>query len=118
MRSPATAALLASALAVLPLAGVHAHHGWSSYETKAVTINAPIATVRYANPHGEIGLDHDGKRWTVVLAPVSRMQARGLPESALEVGKTVTVEAYPLKTGEPEMRAERITIDGKTIELR
>jgi hypothetical protein len=54
----------------------------------------------------------------VVLAPPSRMQARGLPKEDLVEGATVTVEAYPRRDGTPEMRAERITLNGKTVELR
>lgn len=95
-----------------------AHHGWSSYQAEAVKISAPIKAVRYQNPHGEIEVEYDGATWVVVLAPVSRMQARGLPAEALTEGKPVEVEAYPIKSGEKEMRAERITVDGKTVELR
>jgi hypothetical protein len=46
------------------------------------------------------------------------MESRGLPNDALAAGKKVTIEAYPRTDGTPEMRAERITVDGKTIELR
>jgi formylmethanofuran dehydrogenase subunit C len=46
------------------------------------------------------------------------MQNRGLPQPALVKGKTVTVEGYASKTHENEMRIERITVDGKVVELR
>jgi hypothetical protein len=46
------------------------------------------------------------------------MQARGAPEALVAVGKTVRAEGYASKVDPGEMRAERITIDGKTIELR
>lgn len=36
----------------------------------------------------------------------------------LKVGKSVSVEGYVHKTDTSEMRAERITLDGKTVELR
>jgi hypothetical protein len=36
----------------------------------------------------------------------------------LKAGKTISVEGYVHKTDTSEMRAERITLDGKTIELR
>ena len=39
-------------------------------------------------------------------------------KEALAVGKTVTLEAYPSTANANELRAERITVDGKTIELR
>jgi hypothetical protein len=61
---------------------------------------------------------HDGKEAEIYLAPISRMVARGLEKEALAVGKTVTLEAYPSTANPGEFRAERITVDGKTIELR
>jgi hypothetical protein len=96
-----------------------AHHGWSSYDTEKVfTVTAPVLELRYQNPHGEIVMESAGKRWLVTLAPTSRMQARGLPAADLAVGKTVTVEGYPSKVKDSEMRAERIIVAGRTVELR
>jgi hypothetical protein len=43
---------------------------------------------------------------------------RGLPAEALKVGMTVTVEGYPHKTEAEELRAERIMVEGKSVELR
>ena len=60
----------------------------------------------------------DDKTWTVVLAPPSRMQSRGLEESMLSKGVKATVVGYPHVKIEDEMRAERITIGDKTTELR
>ena len=48
----------------------------------------------------------------------TRMEARGLTREMLKEGATVTAEGYQHRTDTAEMRAERITIDGKTIELR
>jgi hypothetical protein len=98
---------------------VWAHHGWSSYDSeKTVKVDAPLADVRYRNPHAEVEVDYQGKRWQVILAPISRMESRGIDKDALAVGKTVTIEGYPRKDGTPELRAERITVGGKVIELR
>ena len=58
------------------------------------------------------------KIWTVVLAPPSRMENRGLPAAMLKPGVMARVEGYPSRDDPGELRAERITIDGKTIELR
>jgi hypothetical protein len=113
----AAIAFLAAALIINPAA--EAHHGWSAYDAdKAVKVEAPVEAVRYRMPHGEIEIDYEGERWVIVLAPTSRLQARGLPEEDLQVGDTVLIEAYPKRDGTPEMRAERITVKGKTIELR
>ncbi len=96
-----------------------AHHGWSTYDpAKVMTLEGAILESAFEFPHGEIVLEGDGKRWMVVLAPPSRMRTRGLEPAEIAVGKTAKVEGYPLKNGEPEMRAERITVAGKTIELR
>ncbi|WP_170984412.1 DUF6152 family protein [Rhodoligotrophos defluvii] len=109
----------AFALALLPAGLAEAHHGWSSYDANTVLrFEAPIQEVSYQSPHGLLVVEHDGKRWEVVLAPPSRMQARGLPREDLTVGKTVIIEGYPSRRDEGELRAERITVDGRTVELR
>jgi len=107
---------------LLPLlfsASAWAHHGWSSYDSeKAVKIEVALAEVQYRNPHAEVAVDHQDKRWQVILAPISRMESRGLEKESLAVGKTVTIEGFPRKDGTAEIRAERITVSGKVIELR
>ncbi len=118
-----TALAFAGALVVAIAASVappaRAHHGWSSYEAdKPVKVDAPLADVRYRNPHAEVEVDSSGKRWLVILAPTGRMESRGLPPDSLKPGKVVTIEGYPRKDGTAEIRAERITVDGKTVELR
>jgi len=110
--------LLAAAV-VLAAAPALAHHGWSSYDTsKVVTLEAPIVESHYRQPHGEIVMEQDGKRWQIVLAPPSRMQSRGLPPEDIAVGKVVKVEGYAHKTLEGELRAERVIVAGRTVELR
>lgn len=74
--------------------------------------------MRYRNPHAELTIEHEGRAWRVILAPLSRLHSRGLPEGDLRPGQTVTLVAYPRKDGTAELRAERITVDGRTIELR
>jgi hypothetical protein len=95
-----------------------AHHGWSGYETELLKVNGVIEQSSYANPHGSIQLKTPEKTWLVVLAPTSRMANRGLTAEMLKTGVTVTVEGYQKTTDAKEMRAERITVDGKTVELR
>lgn len=95
-----------------------AHHGWRGYETESRTVSGVIDASSYSNPHASIRLKTPEKTWVVVLAPPSRMGSRGLTEEMLKVGKTVSVEGYAHKTNATEMRAERISIDGKSIELR
>jgi len=116
MTKSLTIALLAVSLLAAPAA---AHHGWSSYDNdNAITLTGKIAEASYTYPHGTIMLETPGKIWLAVLAPPSRMSARGLPSSDLTVGLQATVEGYPSRQDPKELRAERITIHGKTIELR
>jgi hypothetical protein len=99
-----------------------AHHGWSQYDaTRTLNLNGVITEASYANPHGSIRLrvgGENGKTWLAVLAPPSRMRSRGLTQDMLKVGTAVTVLGYPHRQNADEMRAERITIAGKTFELR
>lgn len=95
------------------------HHGWSSYDQKKVlNFKGEILEYSYDNPHGMIKLKVENKTWTVVLAPPSRMESRGLPGSLLKKGTQATVVGYPHLKIKDEMRAERITIGEKTTELR
>jgi hypothetical protein len=110
---------LTVALVAGSTAAVLAHHGWGSYDAaKPITVVGPIETSKYENPHALITVKAPDKVWTVTLAPVSRMQARGAPAELVAVGKTVSAYGYPSTVESDEMRAERITIDGKTVELR
>ena len=96
-----------------------AHHGWSEYDSShELKLTGKIVEAGYEHPHGHVSLDAAGKIWQVVLAPPSRMERRGLEKGALKPGATATVVGYPNRTDPEEMRAERITIAGKTTELR
>ena len=96
-----------------------AHHGWGSYDSATVlTLEAPIVSSSYQSPHGELEIDYQGKRWQVILAPPYRMQNRGLPAEDIAPGTTVKIEGYPSRVHEGELRAERISVKGRTVELR
>ena len=110
-------ALVGVGAVVLSTAAI-AHHGWSGYETEIRKVSGVIERSSYANPHGSIRLKADDKTWVVVLAPPSRMSNRGLTEEMLKVGTSASVEGYQHMTDKTEMRAERISLNGKTIELR
>ncbi len=114
--------LLLAAVAAAVSTPVLAHHGWSSYdEGKTLELTGIIRESGYSNPHGFARLQVDGgkgKVWYVVLAPPSRMDARGLTREMLKKGATASVVGYPHREKAEELRAERITIDGKTTELR
>lgn len=112
-------ALIGSAALLLMAGAAAAHHGWGSYDSsKALTLTGKIAESTYQNPHGTLKLEAPGKMWEVILAPPSRMELRGLPPAMLAPGKQATVVGYAHRSETAELRAERITIDGKTVELR
>ena len=109
--------LAAALLLVAPFA--LAHHGWSEYDdSKPLELKGVIRSAGYDNPHGMVQLDAGGKIWTVVLAPPGRMANRGLEQKALAAGVDAIVNGYPNRSKPDELRAERITIGGKTTELR
>ena len=106
-------------LAALPATAL-AHHGWSSFDTKKVLDHTgPIARSSYANPHGTLYMAHQGRELTIELAPVSRMQTRGLAEADLAPGKVVRVYAYQNRGNPDVYRAEWVEPAGKArVELR
>jgi len=115
---PAIAVTLLLASSLAP-AVVLAHHGWSGYDaSKTLTLDGTIADAGYEHPHGFVRLTTPDKTWLVVLAPPSRMENRGLPREMLKPGMKASVVGYPKRDDPGEMRAERITIAGKTTELR
>ncbi len=114
-------AMLAGVVVVLLAAAstVLAHHGWSGYDSgQVLNLTGVIRESGYEHPHAYIKLEAPGKVWAVVLAPPSRMERRGIRRDMLAEGTTATVVGYPSRSDPLEMRAERISIDGKTVELR
>ena len=110
--------ILVSAACALA-AAASAHHGWGSYDAaNPVTVTGPIQTLKFENPHAEIRVKASDKVWTVTLAPTFRMTSRGASADIVAVGKTVQAYGYPSTVDRNEMRAERITVSGKTYELR
>jgi hypothetical protein len=98
---------------------VLAHHGWSGYDSsKALELKGTIVESGYEHPHGFVRLKAQDKTWVVVLAPPSRMENRQLPRKNLAPGTEAVVVGYPSRKDAEEMRAERITIGGRTTELR
>ena len=110
--------LFLGAILAVPAAAL-AHHGWSEYDAaKPLKLTGRIVEYGYEHPHGHLRLETPGKTWLCVLAPPSRMENRGLAKAMLAPGATATLEGYPNRNKTEEMRAERITVGGKTVELR
>ena len=119
MRGTRCIVLALAGVLTLGVGGAGAHHGWSGYDVgKELTLTGTIREAGYEHPHGSVRLETPDKTWIVVLAPPSRMENRGLKREMLTPGTQATVVGYPNRTEPTEMRAERITIAGKTTELR
>ncbi|HVF64360.1 MAG TPA: DUF6152 family protein [Casimicrobiaceae bacterium] len=109
---------LCAALALLPMLAA-AHHGWSEYDqSNTLTLSGRVADMGYEHPHGYVKLITPQKTWLAVLAPPSRMDNRGLARDMITPGSTVQVVGYANRSKPDEMRAERIIVAGKTVELR
>ncbi|MBL8518949.1 MAG: hypothetical protein JNM76_18460 [Betaproteobacteria bacterium] len=114
-----TALIACGVASLLQAPHAAAHHGWSEYDaTKTLKETGTIKESGYEHPHGFVKLDTGAKTWLIILAPPSRMEARGLPKDALKVGNKVTIEGYVKRSDANEIRAERITAGNKTVELR
>jgi hypothetical protein len=112
---------MAIAMGVVALIGgtAAAHHGWGSYDANnPVTVTGPILTSVYENPHATLTVRGSDKVWTVTLAPTFRMINRGATKEMVAVGNTITAFGYPSTAEKDEMRAERITVNGKSVEMR
>ena len=116
MRIAMLITILAVAVGAPP---AQAHHGWSEYDAdKLLTLDGTVLESAYESPHTVIRLKTADKTWVAVLAPPFRMEARGLKGEAIKAGVKARVVGYPNRNKPEEMRAERIIIDGKSIELR
>jgi hypothetical protein len=83
-----------------------------------ITVEGAILNSTFENPNATIAVKGPDKIWTVTLAPTSRMIERGLRAEVVAIGKKVAAYGYPSTVEMNEMRAERLTVDGKTYELR
>lgn len=96
-----------------------AHHGWGSYDsTKALTLDGTVGKVVPDNPHAELMLKASDKTWQIILSPPSRMANRGKAITEIKVGDKIVAVGYASKNRDSELRAERITHNGTTVELR
>lgn len=112
-------AIMAAILALLPMLAANAHQGWSSYDmAQALTVTAPLTALRWDQPHAAAKIRYDSDEWDVVLAPVSRLEARGLRREMVANGQEVTLIGYPRTDGTREMRIARLIVGGRTVELR
>ena len=112
--------------ALVPLAGAAAaHHGWADYDPKRpVNLVGTVREVRYANPHVSLQLRTPAagrtpaREWRIVLAPVARMQRKGIPQGRLQPGMTVRVIGERHRRIAQEAKIEWIVIGTDTAQIR
>ncbi|MGL4263849.1 MAG: hypothetical protein ACRCV5_06765 [Afipia sp.] len=116
---PVRSVLAMASIVALTSAAAFAQRGWESYDAgHPVTVEGSILVSTFEDPQATISVKGADKIWTVTLAPVSQMIERGVKADLVAVGKKVSAYGYPSKIEMNEMRAERISMDGKTYELR
>jgi len=93
---------------------------WGSYDkARPQKLTGAIRASRYdREAFGSVTLEVDKKTWNVILAPPVRMDFRGLTEDMLKPGTTVSVEGFPGRRAADEVRAETITVSGRSFDLR
>lgn len=106
-------------LVVLFASGAGAHHGWSQYNTdQTVDLNGRIREAMFEHPHATLKLEVEKKTWTIILPPPTRAARLGLTVETLKADVQVGIAGHRHRTAEDEVRALRITLNGKTIPLR
>ena len=77
------------------------------------------STIEGTTYDGSIFLTDGAGRVEVALGAPSFVHKKGLPMSALEVGKTVTVDAFDSQSDNSDkLYARRIVVDGRIFDLR
>lgn len=95
-----------------------AHHGWGWATEEEFELTGKVTAVRLGNPHGEVTLDVDGKKWIVEVGQPWRNERAGLRKSLLTLGQVITAHGHrSSKTNQPLMKAERVVINGKSYNL-
>ncbi len=95
-----------------------AHHGWRWTSGKNIELTGIIREARLGNPHGVLKVDAEGETWTVEVGQPWRNSRAGLKDGDLAPGvEAVFVGEPSADVADRLMKAERITIDGRTYDL-
>ncbi len=119
MKTPISASLVSSLLAVAAIAPASAHHGWSGQSSTQSQVTGTVQKpVNLNGPHATMQIVSDGQVWNITLAPPARTQSAGLTPSTLKVGDTVTVVGN--RSSDPkrfEMKTVRVTAGGRNYDV-
>jgi hypothetical protein len=99
-RVGATAAIVISGLAAVPV--VVAHHSWSSnYDaSKTVAVTGVISRLVFRNPHSSIALnvrndEGETEQWTIEWGSPQGLRERGMEQNTLRAGDALRVRGDP-----------------------
>lgn len=101
-----TTALWALALAALAGAGaLHAHHSGYVYETTPVWIAGTVVRFEHTNPHTVMTLESAGddgepRHWAIEGPGQAQLDRMGFGRNVPQVGDTVEICAFPVKSAE------------------
>jgi Family of unknown function (DUF6152) len=112
------AAITFSAFAAMVVTAAAQQVSHSYDANHPVTVEGSILNSTFEDPNATIAVKGKDKIWTVTLAPTSRLIERGVQAEVIAVGKKISAYGHPSTVEMNEMRADRITVDGKTYELR
>ena len=87
-------------LALVAVAGLHAHHGSADYHTdREIVVSGTVREFRWANPHVwvylTVGQGSGTEEWNGEGPPLSWATARGWSNSTLKPGARVRLVMYP-----------------------
>jgi hypothetical protein len=116
------ARLLPLALALVAVAGLHAHHGSADYYVdRDVTVTGTIKEWKFSNPHTWVYLTvtRPGggvEEWNGEGPPLQWASARGWSSGTLKAGETVRLVMYPSRRDPRSGLIKRIERDsGETL---
>jgi hypothetical protein len=117
-REVAMKGLMLAVLLLLAGIRVMSHHGWNDVDrNNPTTLTGKIKTLHYMNPHVAIELDGAGKGWNIELLHPSGLDQRGVTREMLLPGTKINLTGFPYKGVSGRMRAEKITLNGKTFSM-
>jgi hypothetical protein len=99
-----------------------AHHSFAAeYDAnQPVSLQGQIVRLELVNPHSWLYVEvksADGKavRWTVEMGAPNMLIRRGLSETTLPIGETVTIDGYRARDGSTNVSGRQIRLpDGRT----
>jgi Family of unknown function (DUF6152) len=113
--------ILVSAVVLVLLSPVAAHHGAASFDTeREITLKGTVTEWIWANPHCflkfDVGDAAGTKNWVVEVSNPTDMVRRGWARTSFKPGDAVAVTLQPVKNGAPVGRVRSVMLaNGTTL---